>query len=61
MADFARLAPLAVVVMLVDLLESTSIVRALAAKRGYELRPNQVMQAACVLASCELWLCAVAR
>ncbi|KAF8066266.1 SULTR2 [Scenedesmus sp. PABB004] len=41
MPDFRRLAPLAVVVMVVDLLESTSIARALAAKGGYELSSNQ--------------------
>ena len=32
---------LAIVIMLVDLLESTSIARALARKNGYELRYNQ--------------------
>jgi hypothetical protein len=42
MEDFSRLAPLALVVMLVDLLESTSIARALAAKGKYELNANQV-------------------
>jgi sulfate transporter 4 len=31
----------AVIVMLVDLLESTSIARALARKNGYQLVPNQ--------------------
>lgn len=40
--DFQKLAPLAVVVMVVDLLESTSIARALAAKGNYELNTNQV-------------------
>lgn len=42
MEDAARLAPLALVVMVVDLLESTSIARALAAKCKYELNANQV-------------------
>lgn len=41
--DAGRLAPLAAVVMLVDLLESTSIARMLAAKAGYELSANQVV------------------
>lgn len=41
MEDFNKLAPLAVVVMLVDLLESTSIARALAAKGKYDLHANQ--------------------
>lgn len=40
--NFRELAPLALVVMLVDLLESTSIARALAAKGKYELNANQV-------------------
>eukprot|EP00775_Hariotina_reticulata_P010081 gene10081-10236_t len=39
--DFQQLAPLALVVMVVDLLESTSIARALAAKGNYELNTNQ--------------------
>lgn len=42
MPDAAKLAPLALVVMVVDLLESTSIARALAAKCKYELNANQV-------------------
>lgn len=42
MEDAASLAPLALVVMVVDLLESTSIARALAAKGKYELNANQV-------------------
>jgi hypothetical protein len=42
MDEFSRLAPLALVVMLVDLLESTSIARALAAKGKYQLNANQV-------------------
>lgn len=46
MEDAARLAPLALVVMVVDLLESTSIARALAAKGKYELNANQVSCAA---------------
>lgn len=46
MEDAARLAPLALVVMVVDLLESTSIARALAAKCKYELNANQVGKAA---------------
>ncbi|WIA34220.1 hypothetical protein OEZ86_012573 [Tetradesmus obliquus] len=41
MSDFSQLAPLALVVMLVDLLESTSIARALAAKGKYQLAANQ--------------------
>jgi sorbitol-specific phosphotransferase system component IIBC len=59
MEDFSRLAPLALVVMLVDLLESTSIARALAAKGKYELNANQVgnillsaICAFCVSCSC---------
>lgn len=42
MPDAAKLFPLALVVMVVDLLESTSIARALAAKCKYELNANQV-------------------
>lgn len=45
MPDAAKLAPLALVVMVVDLLESTSIARALAAKCKYELNANQVSSA----------------
>ncbi|GIL90343.1 hypothetical protein Vretimale_18206 [Volvox reticuliferus] len=41
MPDFKDLIPIAIVVMLVDLLESTSIARALANKNKYELVPNQ--------------------
>ena len=41
MPDFVKLFPIAIVVMLVDLLESTSIARALAMKNKYELVPNQ--------------------
>ncbi|GFR50731.1 hypothetical protein Agub_g12988 [Astrephomene gubernaculifera] len=41
MPDFLDLLPIAVVVMLVDLLESTSIARALANKNKYDLVPNQ--------------------
>ncbi|GLC36560.1 Proton/sulfate cotransporter 2 [Pleodorina starrii] len=41
MPDFTDLLPIAIVVMLVDLLESTSIARALANKNKYELVPNQ--------------------
>jgi MFS superfamily sulfate permease-like transporter len=55
MDDFSKLAPLAVVVMLVDLLESTSIARALAAKGKYELNANQV-RVTCIcfgLSSCQ--------
>ena len=39
--DVGPMMTLAVIVMLVDLLESTSIARALARKNGYELRYNQ--------------------
>lgn len=39
---FGQLMPIAIVVMLVDLLESTSIARALARKNGYELNYNLV-------------------
>lgn len=39
--DISQMLPLAMVIMLVDLLESTSIARALAAKGGYELHANQ--------------------
>jgi len=38
--DFGKLIPVALVVMLVDLLESTSIARALARKNGYQLNYN---------------------
>ncbi|PNH07849.1 Proton/sulfate cotransporter 2 [Tetrabaena socialis] len=41
MPEFVQLIPIAIVVMLVDLLESTSIARALANKNKYELVPNQ--------------------
>ncbi|KAG2497041.1 hypothetical protein HYH03_005043 [Edaphochlamys debaryana] len=41
MPDFVDLIPIAIVVMVVDLLESTSIARALATKNKYELVPNQ--------------------
>ncbi|KXZ46976.1 hypothetical protein GPECTOR_39g470 [Gonium pectorale] len=41
MPDFLKLLPIAIVVMLVDLLESTSIARALANKNKYELAANQ--------------------
>jgi sulfate transporter 4 len=41
-----------VVVMLVDLLESTSIARALAAKGKYELNANQVGIASAVSVLC---------
>ncbi|KAG2433274.1 hypothetical protein HXX76_008342 [Chlamydomonas incerta] len=41
MPDFVDLIPIALVVMLVDLLESTSIARALANKNKYELVANQ--------------------
>lgn len=41
MNEFKDLLPIAIVVMLVDLLESTSIARALANKNKYELVPNQ--------------------
>ncbi|PNG99947.1 Proton/sulfate cotransporter 2, partial [Tetrabaena socialis] len=41
MPEVGKLFPTAIVVMLVDLLESTSIARALARKNKYELVPNQ--------------------
>lgn len=56
MEDAAKLAPLALVVMVVDLLESTSIARALAAKGKYELSANQVC-VPCTAHEQELWLC----
>jgi hypothetical protein len=49
MEDAAKLAPLALVVMVVDLLESTSIARALAAKGKYELSANQVCVSVCAM------------
>ncbi len=41
MPDFTDLIPIALIVMVVDLLESTSIARALARKNNYELVANQ--------------------
>ena len=52
MPDLPQLAPLAVVVMLVDLLESTSIARALAAKGKYELSANQVCAGSLLVGVC---------
>ena len=41
MPKFAKLVQLGIIVMLVDLLESTSIAKSLARKNGYEIVPNQ--------------------
>jgi ABC-type transporter Mla MlaB component len=55
MDDFSKLAPLALIVMVVDLLESTSIARALAAKGKYKLNANQVGPRCDVVILGQIW------